>query len=105
MWLYGERRSRLPSEAVWILHLYPPALSFQLLAPKKASKDYKEGTSHKHHSCIRAIALLKVEQGDLLVVGRSWCFLEIKEITDPMGPSKTASYIRIDTTQELSSPC
>ena len=38
--LYGEKWPSLPPKAMWMLHLYLPALAFQVLAPKKARKDY-----------------------------------------------------------------
>lgn len=48
----------------------------------------KEGTSQEHCGHIRATALLKAEEGDLSVAGRSSCSLETEGSHCPRGAFK-----------------
>lgn len=73
---YDEKWPWLPSEANWILHLFLPALPFQALAPKEASKtDGPRGDRlqalqpNQGHSSPRCGGERPLSDG------RSWCSL------------------------------
>ena len=73
-----------PLRPSWVSHLFLPALAFQILAPKKASKD--QGTERGLTTSTGGLLGPQLSQrwSSLLVAGRSWCFLEVKRSHCPI---------------------